>query len=613
MKASVLTIAFCILPLIGISQEYRSTNLQIPLRGVINLEIDEHDPDVQVLRKALPKPHPGADKQTIKKAKADLEHYRKVSAPSKQFKSESTAPAPVMYRNFLGNGFNGYVPNDNDIAISNGDMVCSVSNSNIWSRNLNTNTTYGSYTLHSISIGLGLQQEEFDPKVFYDPQEDRFVVLFLNGFTDSTSNIVVGFSQTNLSNGAWNFYALPGDPLNNNLWTDYPMMAMTDDELFITVNLLYNDSTWQAGFNETVIWQIPKADGFQGNSLNPTLHSGIAYNGQPLRNLCPVKGGSTLYGPNMYFLSNRNFTTGNDTIFLVELSGLAASNPTLSVTPLLSNIRYRMPLDAIQPFQDLLIVNDARNQGAFIENNRIQFVFNTLDTITGKTGFYHGQIDLSGAPTLNGDIHSVDTLYLGYPNIAYAGTGPGDNRSIISVLLSSSTFQPGTGAILSDGNGAYSPVTVIKQGLSYTNMLNGSERWGDYTGCQTRYNLPGWVWVNGSYSLVNHTTRTWIGELTATSGVSVPELNTKIADALLFPNPSTDRTEIQFELKTDDFITLDVYDLNGKIIKHLYGGSLKSGSNSISFNTQFLTKGTYVLQINSKQSGIIANKQLVVQ
>ncbi|MFM8917674.1 MAG: hypothetical protein ACKOGP_08030, partial [Bacteroidota bacterium] len=61
---------------------------------------------------------------------------------------------------------------------------------------------------------------------------------------------------------------------------------------------------------------------------------------------------------------------------------------------------------------------------------------------------------------------------------------------------------------MSDGNGSYSPITVIKQGLSYTNMLNGSERWGDYTGCQTRYNLPGWVWVNGSYSLVNHTTRT---------------------------------------------------------------------------------------------------------
>lgn len=613
MKALLFAVSLCALPLIGQSQQFRSTKMQIPLKGIINLEQSEFDPDVQVLRKALPKPHPGADKQTIREAKAELEHYRKDVTTKTESKTGSLAPAPVMYRNFLGNGFNGFAPNDNDIAVSNGDMVCSVSNSNIWSRNLNTNMTYGSFTLHSISSGLGLQQEEFDPKVFYDPQEDRFVVLFLNGFTDSTSNIVVGFSQSNLSNGSWNFYALPGDPLNNNLWTDYPMIAMTDDELFITVNLLYNDSTWQAGFNESIIWQIPKADGFQGNTLNPTLHSGITYNGQPLRNLCPVKGGSTLYGPNMYFISNRNFTTGNDTIFLVELSGTAASNPTLSVNPLLSNISYRMPLDAVQPFQDLLIVNDARTQGAFIENNLIQFVFNTLDTISGKTGIYHGRIDLTGTPTLNGNIHSIDTLYLGYPNIAYAGVGPGDNRSIISTLLSSSTFQPGTGAILSDGNGSYSPVTVIKQGLSYTNMLNGNERWGDYTGCQTRYNLPGWVWINGSYSLVNHTTRTWIGELTATSGVSVPQLDPSTDDALVYPNPTSDRTEIQFELKADDFICLDILDMSGKLISQPYRGSLRSGPNSISLNTTFLSKGSYVLQIVSKKSGAIAIKKLVVQ
>ncbi|MFM7900870.1 MAG: T9SS type A sorting domain-containing protein, partial [Bacteroidota bacterium] len=214
---------------------------------------------------------------------------------------------------------------------------------------------------------------------------------------------------------------------------------------------------------------------------------------------------------------------------------------------------------------------------------------------------------------LNGNIHSIDTMYLGYPHISYAGIGPGDNRAIISTLLSSSTFQPGTGAILSDGNGSYSPVTVIKQGLSYTNMLNGSERWGDYTGCQTRYNLPGWVWVNGSYSLVNHTTRTWIGELTATSGVSVPELNIKEDDALLFPNPTSERTEIQFELKVNDFVTLDILDLNGKLIKQPYRGSLRSGMNNISINTSFLSQGAYVIQINSKKSGVLSSKRLVVQ
>jgi len=144
-------------------------------------------------------------------------------------------------------------------------------------------------------------------------------------------------------------------------------------------------------------------------------------------------------------------------------------------------------------------------------------------------------------------------------------------------------------------------------------MLNGNERWGDYTGCQTRYNLPGWVWINGSYSLVNHTTRTWIGELTATSGVSVPQLDPSTDDALVYPNPTSDRTEIQFELKADDFICLDILDMSGKLISQPYRGSLRSGPNSISLNTTFLSKGSYVLQIVSKKSGAIAIKKLVVQ
>ncbi|MBL0052360.1 MAG: hypothetical protein IPP29_13025 [Bacteroidetes bacterium] len=45
------------------------------------------------------------------------------------------------------------------------------------------------------------------------------------------------------------------------MWTDFPMMALTNDELFITVNLLYPDSSWQTGFNETIIWQVNKHDG----------------------------------------------------------------------------------------------------------------------------------------------------------------------------------------------------------------------------------------------------------------------------------------------------------------------------------------------------------------
>lgn len=575
-----------------------------PLAGEINPEITN---------RVLPKPHPGTDQATIDAAKQELNRYRLRSGKSNATSRIQNADPPLMLRNFIGNAFNGYVPNDNDLALSNDENVCSVNNTTIWSRDLVSNTTYGSFNLHTLTSSLGLAQEEFDPKVLYDPNSNRFIMVCLNGFTDTTSNILVGFSQDSTSHNNWNFYALAGNPLNNNLWTDFPMMTVTDDELFITVNLLYNDSTWQAGFNQTVIWQINKNEGYTGSTLNPLMHYDIKYNNQPLRNLCPAKGGSTLYGPNQYFLSDRNFTVDNDTIFLVEVSGaINTPPPTVTVTPLVSNLGYRMPVNAIQPSADSLIVNDARILGAFYENDKIQFVLNTTDTATGQVSIYHGVIDaVSGTPALTAAIYVNDTLDLAYPNIAYAGISPTDNRAVISVLMSSSTLFPGTSAFKYDGNGVYSPLTFVKVGLSYTNMLAGNERWGDYTGCQTRYNIPGHVWVNGSYSLVNHTTRTWIAELTVTSGVSVPEISQPLAAVKIYPSPAEERISLDFNKATDGRIIINLYNAQGKLVKKLYEGGITSGENSFSFNIISFAPGSYQVVIADGLGKKIATKQFI--
>ncbi len=562
--------------------------------------------------KVLPKPNPGTDKKTIAAIKAGLEKYRKGNSGNSSLKTAANADPAVLYRNFVANAFNNFVPNDNDIAVSNNDQVCSVTNTSIWSRDLVNNATYGTFNLHTLTVSLGLQQEEFDPKVLYDPSSNRFIVVCLNGFTDTTSNILLGFSQDSTSHNNWNFYALPGNPLNNNLWTDFPMMAVTDDELFITVNLLYNDSTWQAGFNETIIWQINKNEGYSGNTLNPLLHYDIKHNNEPLRNLCPVKGGSTTYGPNQYFLSNRNFAVENDTIFLVEVSGLINNPPpAVTVTPVVSNLGYRMPINALQPFADSLIVNDARILGSYHENNQVQFVFNTLDTVSGQISIYHGVMDISGSPTLTASLYVNDTLDLAYPNIAYAGTGSSDNTAVVSVLMSSPTLYPGTAAFKYDGAGLYSPLTFIKTGMSYTNMLNGNERWGDYTGCQTRYNMPGWVWINGSYSLVNHTTRTWIGELTVTSGVSINEINSSEDEITVYPNPAEERISIAFEKNNNGNIRIHVNDISGKELLQLYSGSISKGNNNFSFNASSLSAGNYIISISDQDGTLIASEKFI--
>ena len=53
----------------------------------------------------------------------------------------------------------------------------------------------------------------------------------------------------------WNVYMLTGDVLGTDHWTDYPAISLTNDELFITGNLLQHNVSWQEGFYQSLIWQ----------------------------------------------------------------------------------------------------------------------------------------------------------------------------------------------------------------------------------------------------------------------------------------------------------------------------------------------------------------------
>jgi hypothetical protein len=557
----------------------------------------------------LPKPDQGADKALAQHIKDELikTYHRKET----QYRA-ATVDTPFMHLNFTGNTFNGHVPNDNDMAVSNNGIVCSVTNTTIWSRNTDTGQNHGSYNLHTLTSTLGLQQEEFDPKIIYDPQANRFIAIMLNGFTDSTSSTLVGFSQTDSSWGAWNFYVLPGNPLNDTSWTDFPMGAITNDELFITVNLLYPDSSWQTGFKQTIVWQIKKSEGYSGISLNPMLHYGINYSGRNIRNLCPVKGGSQLYGPDMYFMSNRNFALSNDTFFIVHISDtINAPSQLLTVTPVLSDLNYHMPVNALQPFTDSLQVNDARILGAFTENGIIQFVSSNFDTASGRNCIYHGIADSTSGWQITGNLYVDPQLDLAYPNISYCGNNSSDNRAVIGLLYSSSATYPGMGVISFDGLNQFSPIRIIRPGASYVNMLIGNERWGDYTGNQRRYNQNGFVWVSGQYAVANHRTLTWIAEIAPDATTSVQNiLHSEIA-ATVFPNPASDGVTVSFYNPRNQFLIFEIYDAAGRHVKRLFKGTVIQGDNELSFSASALPSGNYLLNIITRDGGLVAAKKFV--
>ncbi|MBK7967244.1 MAG: hypothetical protein IPK10_19510 [Bacteroidetes bacterium] len=195
MKKYILLLILVVFSTAMIAQQTSTSAIQyFPLKKVYDLSpgVDKWMPILQ--NQKLPKPHPGTDERTVKETKELLENLygNKRVQPTDQQKNSATN-APVLLSNFIGNSFNLYVPNDNDIAVSNGGFVSSVNNTMIYGKNTVTNQVYSSVALHTLVAALGLTQEECDPKVVYDPNSDRFIVIMLNGFNDTTSNVLVGF------------------------------------------------------------------------------------------------------------------------------------------------------------------------------------------------------------------------------------------------------------------------------------------------------------------------------------------------------------------------------------------------------------------------------------
>lgn len=530
---------------------------------------------------------------------ASLYPIKKSTQPNKS----GTIPAPLINTGFDGNQFNNSVPLDNYLAVSDSNKIVSVSN--VQFRVYSTDgTSLLNKTLAQFCqpAGLGgINNGKFDPKVMYDPLEDRFIAVVLNGFNSTYSKIIVAFSQTNDPAGVWNFYVLPGNPFNDTTWFDYPALNITENELFITGNQIRDNVSWQLGFKQTVIWQIRKKEGYAGLPLVTNLWDGIAYNGRKIRNLHPVKGGSSIQGPGQYFLSNRNFDIQNDTLFILHINDtIDAPGLALTINMTHTDKAYGVPPHGRQKgINRYAATNDGRILAAFYENGKIQFASNCIDTSNGRSGIFFGII--SGVDnqsySVTSTIISVDTLDFGYPNLSWVGEGNSGSQSILSFEHTGENRFPGISTLFY-ADGEFSDIIPVKEGLGNLIVLSDTiERWGDYFGSQPVYNRNGKIWIAGTYGNASNRHQTWIAQLDNPYGAetSIPTVIPKLS-MNLFPNPSLEMVYLIVDLPASGNVRVDLLDLKGKLIDQIFYGKTKIGKNQFSFNAAPLASGTYLVR-----------------
>lgn len=607
MKKCLLLLFACLFFQVLSAQDSRK--IQIPLGGIIdasNVEVDYHP---QLRRLEAPSPGGEGYRSYLEQVKAQLPDLRPIE-PAAAAKTTGLADDPLLGVNFNGNNYIDGVPNDNDMAISNDSQIVSVINSNIFFFK-SDGTGQGSISLDAWAAPLNLGASKYDPRALYDPIHDRFIIVCLNGFDNTTSAIIVGFSQTNDPTGGWNLYALPGDPNNDTLWTDYPILGLNEYEFFVTGNLLRNGEPWQTGFAESIAWQIDLDSAYAGGTLDTRLWDGVNFGNAPVRNLCPVQGGSSPAGTNMYMVSNRNFAVMNDTVFIMEITDtLNGPNPQFLVDYGLTDVDYGMPPNATQQFTQLLATNDGRWLDAMIENGNIQFVGNCLAPSTGNVGVYHGTItDVAGARTVTGTILTDSLLDYGYPGIAFAGLAPGSEEAMLVVNYTGTSTATTYGMIYYDPLVGYSDLIRARTGQSYINVISGVDRWGDYSGIQTKYDQLGVVWSAATWGRFNRQGGTWIAEYSHPTLVRNQEPK-PVSEVKTFPNPTQDRVVVTFTVDSDVFGEIYLTDQNGRVVKTFIQDRLRSGLNEFHFATDPLANGVYHLTV--KADGVVlATKKIV--
>jgi plastocyanin len=82
--------------------------------------------------------------------------------------------------------------------------------------------------------------------------------------------------------------------------------------------------------------------------------------------------------------------------------------------------------------------------------------------------------------------------------------------------------------------------------------------------------------------------------------------NKSVNQLRVFPNPVRDLLSINFYAPENTKVTIDLLDITGQTIKHLYTGEYLTGNNTETVNMQDLNPGYYFVRFNSQHEYAIA-------
>lgn len=404
---------------------------------------------------------------------------------------------PLLGVNFRGNARGTGVPMDNTLAVSHNGHIVSAINSNIIFTQPDGRITYNKGFSDFFTL-LGLGTRMYDPRVIYDPAERKFIFMCLHGSEPATTYLCLAFSETEDPNGVWNYYALKGNPDGDDNWFDYPNIAISQHDFYLTGLMRNRTGDWQY----SVMYQIDKMSGYNGDTLQYKYYNDITdADGSKSFNLVPVPSGwETLLTPGMYFISNN--PTGGNTYNLHFTNASLMDSPELRAVQSLGPETSLAP-DARQPGIDKrLNTFDSRIWSAMYLNGVIH-MGSHVATSEGDVGLFYGRMNVSDN-RVYADVLHVPGEDFAFPSFAAFGATSSDPEVLVNYLVSGLDKLASQEVRICSGiedDFVWSAPVIAKEGRSVINVLTGDvDRWGDYTTAGRRFgNSRVEAWITGCF------------------------------------------------------------------------------------------------------------------
>ncbi len=576
--------------------------------AIVQRNLEEEDPELEKViakRKKLIAQNPGPDMGI------DL---------NTSYKTNVASTASIE-SDVDGCTYDGGSPSDNTVAVSRAGFVVAAANStvNFYDK---SNTRIKTYTLPAFTMDGSAFS--YDPKVIYDWVYDRFILVFLQGKTASTSKVVICFSTSGDPTGKWFIYHLSGNVNNQGIWFDFPNIAVSENDLFVCGNK-FTDAGASKG---SVIFQIVKQTGYKGGgNLKYKIYDTLETVFQdPLFSLYPVGHGQSLSGPGMYFVNS--IKGGGNEIDISQITdSLNSGKAVFKVTQYNTSFNYSVPMQALMlgsPNAKQLINNDCRILGAFTLKNYIFFCFHADIYTNGYASLLLCRFNTKTGKIDSSSLSGYQASF-GFPNIASIGYGDWDNTIAMTFLVSSKKMYPSAYYTTIEQDFTWAPPTLIKSGNWYYNSQGSQtdERWGDYTGiCRWNGNYCPAVVTHTSYALKRVQGASVFGDyanrmtrLIYCNPNSIENPIEPLLNATIYPNPvNLEYTHLDFSIRHTGKIKIDVYDTEGKWLKTLSNATLPEGKYSFMIETSNLANGIYYIHIvNEKQQNLNTQKLVVAK